>query len=155
MADQALNILDAIDTRLTTYTASGQTLEDIRSYLIRYDKNDIPSSFGSKPPILLVEGLEGDSESVSIPAIMTRKTFPVRFQIFVEQANYPDSHMAATLLNLLEDVFHLQQLGISNLLVSPCKKTYSIPVREEFADLMEGGAEMTITYKYTDTRAVP
>jgi hypothetical protein len=155
MADQAINILDAIDTRLTTFTATGQTLEDIKSYYIRYDKNELPPEFGSLPPILLVEALEGEHEVVSIPAIMTRKRIPVRFQVFCEHADYDANHKSATLIDLVEDTFHQQQLGISNLLIDPTSKTYGIPSRPEFAVMMEGGAELILTYTYTDTRAMP
>jgi hypothetical protein len=155
MADQMLNILDGIASRLATYTASGQTLEDIKSYLVKYDKNELPPEFGSLPPILLVEGLTQESQIISIPASDSRKIFPVRFQIFVEHADYDEDHKAASLLDLVETVFFQQQLGISNLLVDISSKIYGIAGRSEFAVMMEGGAEMIITYQYTDTRAMP
>lgn len=155
MADQALPILDAIDARLATYTATGQTLASIERYLVRYDKNELPDWFGRATRRLLVESLTIEGEIVSIPAILTRKTFPVRFQVYTEHADYPTNHIAATLIDLVEDVFHQQSLGISNLLVDPTSKTYGIPGRPEFARLTEGGAELILTYRYTDARAIP
>lgn len=156
MADYMLTILEGIDARLATYTASGQTLEDIRSYVVNYDRSVLPQTFGSKPPILLVEQASDlDATAVSIPPIMTRKILPVRFQIFVEQANYPTDHVAASLMDLVENVFFQQQLGIANLLVDVASRKNSIPTRSDLSRMMGGGAEMIINYRYTDTRAMP
>jgi hypothetical protein len=156
MADYQLDIFEAIDARMTTYMASGQALEDIVTCHVSYDQNDIPPDFGAYPPICLIEQAgEMNSDVISIPAIMSRHAFPVRWQIFTEHANYDVDHKAAELMKLVKIVFSQWQLGISNLLVSAPVMRLGIPGRAEFAQLMNGGAEMTITYEYVDVSALP
>ena len=155
MADQITNILDGIETRLATYTASGQTLEDIRSYWVQRTEDDMPPDFGKSFPALRVRMLPVDGEIVSIPAIMTRKRCPVEFQVYTSQAGYMRSKTAAELIDLIEDVFYQQQLGISNILIHFTGKNSTLPIEIPFAAQLHGAAALIYTYEFTDVRAIP
>lgn len=155
MADQVSNILDAIESRLETYTATGQTLEDILSYWVQRTENDMPPDFGKAFPALRVRMLPGDGEIVSIPACMTRKRRPVEFQIYTSQAGYMRSKTAIELRDLAWGVFWQQQLGISNLLIHYGGENETLPTEIPFAAQLNGGAAFINIYEYTDTRDVP
>ena len=155
MADQAINILDGIKTRLDTFTASGQTLEDILSYWVQYTEGDLPPDFGKAFPALRVRMLPVDGEIVSIPALMTRKRCPVEFQVYTSQAGYMRSKTAAELIDLVENVFYQHQLGISNLLIHFDGKNYTMPEEIPFAAELHGAAALLYTYEFTDTRSLP
>lgn len=155
MAEIDLTLLTNIESRLATYTASGQTLEDIKSYYVKRYETDFPNEFSSIPPVLLVEMFPTEGEIVSIPACMTRKRYPVRFQVLVEHIGDTRDTTAATLINLVEDVFYQQQLGISNLLIDFGGKSKAVEIPPAFGERVTGGASMTLIYGYTDTRAIP
>ncbi|MCP4568508.1 MAG: hypothetical protein GY841_13100 [FCB group bacterium] len=155
MAAQETNILNGIETRLAAYTVSGQTLEDIRSYWVQRTENDMPPDFGKSFPALRVRMLPVDGEIVSIPACMTRKRCPVEYQVYTSQAGYMRDKTASELIDLVEDVFYQQQLGISNLLIHFTGKNYTLPSEIPFAAQLHGGAALNYTYEYTDVRATP
>lgn len=155
MAEVDITILENISSRLATYTASGQTLEDIKTYYVKFQESPYPDEFSSIPPVLLVEMLPTEGEIVSIPACMTRKRYPVRFSVMVENIGDTRDKTAAQLINLVEDVFHQQQLGISNLLIHFGGKSKTVEIPPAFGEQITGGATLTYIYEYTDTRAVP
>jgi hypothetical protein len=155
MADVGIDILDAISSRLATYTAAGQTLEDIRQYYVKYSEYDMPPDFGNAFPLLMVDMLPQSYEIVSIPACMTRKEYPVRYKVYTEQAGLYTDKTAAQLIDLVEDVFAQVTFGISTLLCHHTGKDYSLPAEIEFAARLNGAAALYYTYVYTDTRAIP
>lgn len=155
MSDQGVPILEGIDTRLATVTGAGQTLEDIATYYVDFSNNEKPPDFGTAFPALLVDMLPMSGETVSIPPIMTRKTYPVRFRLYTEQAGYTRDKTGAQLIDLVEDAFFQQRFSISNLLVDFTTKNYTIPAEIPFAAQLNGGGTLILTYRYTDTRAIP
>jgi hypothetical protein len=155
MASQEIHILDGIESRLTTYTAAGQTLEDIRSYWVQRTEDNMPPDFGKTFPALRVRMLPQSAQIVSIPACMSRVQCPVEFQIYTSQAGYHRDKSAIELRDLVHDVFWQQQLGISNLLIHYTGKNNTLPTEIPFAAQLYGGAALIYTYEYTDTRPVP
>lgn len=155
MADKARTILSAINVILTAETVSGESLEDIGSFFVKYTESDLPSEYGSVPPVLVVDMLPMLGENASIPACMTRKTYPVKFDIYTENAGDTTNTQAAVLLDALEDIFYQNQLSIPTLLVDIVGRNYTIPGVPPFQSPVNGGASMTINYRYTDTRAIP
>lgn len=155
MAAQEANILDAIETRLAIYTATGQTLEDLRSTWVQRTQGDMPPDFGKAFPASRIRMLPQDGEIVSIPACMTRIRCPVEFQIYTSKGAYHKDATAIELRDLMYTVFWQQQLGISNLLIHFGGKNNDLPTEIPFAAQLKGGAAFVLIYEYTDIRAVP
>ena len=154
MADQALNILHAIHDRLLDHTADGFVLEQIRQFYVRRtDEEDFPTEFAF--PFLYVYADAGSGEEASIPACMTRKQLPVTFQVFTGQGSGQHDLSAARLIDLIEDTFFQQQLGISNLLIHYAGKNYDTPIDVPFSEWVQAAAGLTYIYEYTDARSMP
>ncbi len=154
MAEIDIDLLEAVDARLATETASGQTLEDIKQYFVKFTESDIPPEFGSQDPILMVDMLTMEAEVISIPPCMTEKTYPIRFRVFKEQAGDTTKKTAAELIDLVEDVFYQQSFGLSEW-VDTTSKDYTQPAAPPFETPYNSGATLVITHTHTDVRAVP
>ncbi len=154
MSDQLLTILAAIDARLTTYTATGQDLEAIKSFFVKHTASDVPPEFISQPPVLMVDPLPVAPVLNSIPPCSYLKPTPIRFQLYTENAGDTTNTQAATILDAIEDVFFQQKFGISTMLVDVTDKNYDIPTSAPFQSPVNGGAALTITYTYEDIRTL-
>jgi hypothetical protein len=155
MSDKTREILAGINTRLATYTASGQALEDIKSYFVKYTETELPPESLSQPPVLMVDPLPYTPELSSIPPCAYRKALPVRFQLFTENAGDTTRTSAAVILDAIEDTFFQQKLGISNIIVDVTEKNYTAPSSPPFEWPVHGGGSLTITYTYDDIRELP
>ena len=154
MADIGRPLLAAIESLLATKMASGESLEGIKSRYVKYTESDLPQEFGSVPPVLMVDMLPMSAQNVSIPACMTRKVYPVRFQIFTENAGDTTNSQAAMLIDAIEDVFYQQRFSLASI-VNLISKDYTIPATAPFQAPYSGGASLVFAYEYTDTRAIP
>jgi hypothetical protein len=154
MADIAIDLLEAVDSRLATETASGQTLEDIAQYFVKYTESDVPPEFGNQDPILMVDMLPVVSEVLTICGRMIRKEYPIRFQIFKEEAGDTTSKTSAELIDLVEDIFNMQSFNISKWVEAP-QKNYTQPAASPFEAPYNSGASMVITHVHTDIRDIP
>jgi len=154
MDDQVINLLEAIDARLATETATGQTLEDIDQYFVKYTKSDVPPEIGSQNTILMVDVLTVPGKVISIPACMTEKQAPIRFTIFTEEAGDTTQKTAAELIDLVEDIFFPQSFNITQW-VDMTQKDYSQPESPPFEAPHNSGASIILTHTYTDVREIP
>lgn len=155
MSDKTRDILAGINTRLTTLTAAGQALEDIKSFFVKYTSTDEPPDHLAHPPLLTVEALAVIPVRRSIPPCMYWKLTPILFTLYQENAGDTTRTGSAVLIDTIEDEFFQQKFGISNLLVDVAAKDYSVPQGAPFGWPFHSGGHLTITYGYTDTRAIP
>lgn len=154
MSDKLIDILSGINTRLTTYTAAGQDLEDIKSFFVKHTSSDVPPEFMSQPPVLMVDPLPVSPQLNSIPPCSYVKPTPIKFQLFTENAGDTTNSQAITIIDLIEDVFFQQKLGLSNISVDVVEKNYDIPAVAPFQSPVNGGASLTILYTYEDIRTL-
>jgi hypothetical protein len=154
MADIAVDLLEAINTKLKTKTASGQTLEDIQQYFVKFTESDVPPEYGNQNPILMVDLLPATGEIITVCGRMTEKKYPLRFTIFTEESGDTTQKTAAELIDLIEDVFALQTLNVSEW-VEAAQKNYTQPAAPPFEAPYNSGASMIITHVHTDVRTIP
>jgi len=154
MADQLLAILAGIESRLTTYTASGQALDAIKTVFVKHTASSTLPDFGVVVPVLMVDPLPVALQLNSIPPCAYLKTTPIRFQLFTENTGDTTRSSAATILDALETVFFQQDFGISNMIVNVTEKNYDMPAAAPFQAPVNGGASLTITYEYEDIRTL-
>jgi len=154
MSDKLLDILSGINTRLTTYTATGQDLEAIKSFFVKHTASDVPPEYISQPPVLMVDPLPVSPQLNSIPPCSYIKPTAIRFQLFTENAGDTTNSQAITIIDALENVFFQQSFGLSNMLIDVTEKNYNIPASAPFQAPVNGGAALTITYTYEDIRTL-
>jgi len=153
MADKLLNMLTAIETILTAETASGEALDDIRSFFVLRTAADTPPEYGSQTPVLIVRCRGVSADIVSIPACMAAKTAVIVFSLYTETGGNTTDATAATILDALEDVFNQDNLGYAYFVQAP-QKTYLQTSFPPFSGEWNGAGEMSISYQYTDVRNV-
>lgn len=153
MADKLLGILTEIEAILTAETASGQALDDIRSFFVLRTAADVPPEYGSQTPVLIVRCQGVTGEVVSIPACVTTKAASIVFSLYTDNGGNTTDPTAAGILDALEDVFNQDDLGYAYF-VGALQKTYQQTSFPPFSGNWLGAGEMTIIYQYTDIRSV-
>jgi len=153
MSDIAIDLLEAIDARITTERESGGELEDIKSHFVLFTEADVPPEFGSQTPVLLVILQPVTGTVISIPGCMIEKEYPISFSVFTQNAGDTTSKTASELIDLVEDVFIGQTFSLSEW-VDYTSKSYSQPANEPFAGDWNGFGELILTHRHVDIRGV-
>ena len=152
MSDKALAILDEIETILTTETATGETLEDVNSFFVLRTSADTPPEFGSLTPVLVVSLQPMTAERIFLSSPSMKKTQPVRFSLFTENAGDTEDSEAARLIDLVENVFTGETFDLS-FYVETISKDYTQATIPPFSGDWNGAAELIMQHLYTDMRA--
>lgn len=154
MADIMIELMEAVDARLATETAAGQTLEDIKQYFVKFVESELPPEFGSQDTILMVDMLPVEGETLTLCGRMVGKRYPIQFKIFKEEAGSTTKKTSAELIDLVENIFSMQSFNISQWVEAP-QKDYTQPASPPFEAPYNSGASLLITHRHTDVRALP
>lgn len=153
MSDIAIDLMEAIDARVTTEREVGGLFEDIKSHFVLHTEAGEPPEFGSRLPLLLAVMQPVSGEVISIPGCMIEKQYPVSFAVFTQNAGDTRSKTASQLIDIVEDVFIQETFSLSEW-VEYGGKNYSQPTNEPFAGDWSGFAELVLTHYHTDVRGV-
>jgi len=129
------------------------TLEGIRSYFVLYTAADVPSDYGTKTPVLVVQIGTVIGKPISIPACMTLKEYPINFSVFTENNGKMTDKKAAQLIDLVETVFYQDTFSLSQK-VDFTSKDYTQSSIPPFSGDWNGAAELILTHKDTDVRGI-
>jgi len=152
MADIGRELLAAIEAILITETASGESLEAIKSFFVLYSSSESPPEYATVPPVLKVDMLPIIGKTITCIPHMIEKEYPIRFSFWNENQGETRDQTAAIILDAVEDIFINNRMGVSQTVDAP-QKDYSIPSSPPFEAPVNGGWTMTITHRDVDVRA--
>jgi len=153
MSDIAVRLLEAIDAKLTTETASGEALEDIGSFFVMFTASDMPPDYGTILPLLLVRMGQVTSETISNCGRYMLKQYPVTFSVFTEDSGDKEDQTAANILDLLETAFFGQKFSLSQW-CDVTSKNYQQASIKPLSGQWTGSSELVITHVNTDVRSL-
>jgi len=153
MSDIAVSLLEAIDAKLTTETATSGTLEDVNSFFVMFTASDLPPDYGTVLPLIIVRMGQVTSETVSNCGRYMLKQYPVRFSVFTEDSGDKEDKSAADILDLIETAFFAQRFSLSQW-VDVTSKDYSQASIAPQSGEWSGSCEMIMTHVNTDVRSV-
>jgi hypothetical protein len=154
MADTKVQILEAIESHLATETAPGGDLDDAKSYSVKYTTTEIPPEYGYPLPTIMVDPLSDQVFPISIPEIMTRKEYLIRFRVLFENNGDTDRKEAAQLLDLVETAFYARTFRLAEW-VDVISKDLMVPTAPPYEGPVNGAATMIMRYIHIDVRAIP
>lgn len=153
MSEIAIDLLEAIDARITTEREVGGDLEDIKSHFVLHTEAGEPPEFGSQLPCLLAIMQPVTGEKLYLSGCILNKQYPISFMIFTENAGDTTSQTASTLIDAVEDVFLQETFSLSEW-IEFNGKSYGQPSNEPFAGDWSGYAELNLTHYHTDMRGI-
>jgi hypothetical protein len=151
MSDIARSLLAAIDARMETLRASGQSLEDVNSHFTLYTEADLPPEWGIRLPAVFIKMRPIAGEVLDLAGCMTEKQYPVVWQVLTRNAGNSEKTEAAEILDLLEDGFNQRLFDLAEWMEFGGKH-YQLSSPPPFSGNWNGAGELVYIYTHVDTR---